>query len=359
MQQLSTRDGFHARTVPAVIYPARSQPGHAKIARMSSPTVQISVLCYNGERYLAEAIESALAQTLETVQVAVIDDGSTDRSAEIAARYADAGVDFRQNPTNLGLSANWTQAGRTAKTDYVAVLHQDDRIRPQFAEVLASRLEQAPDAVAAICNTQVVDSQLRPLRVERFERKRRSGGGRFTEEEYRQLLFGNYIYGCSWLARPQLFERWQFEQRFGWVPDWNLWLSVLADPTRVVREDAILSEYRLHQESLSFDEGTLLRRVREEAVVVSEALERRPVPDRVARSARRMVDVRAVVYALQIAGTGRLRSAVRMLGELVRQRGAFGLARGTFGLLLLPDLWSTLRSRLMPRRSGTRKDLHA
>lgn len=315
---------------------------------MASSRVQISVLNYNGEKFLADAIESALAQTVP-VSVVVIDDCSTDGSEAVAARYRDRGVRFVRNPHNLGLSANWTHAARDADADYVAVLHQDDRIRPEFAEVLAARLDEAPDAVAAICNTQVVSVDLEPMHVARFDRKRRTAGGRFDEREYQQLLLGNFIYGCSWLARPAMFEQWQFEQRFGWVPDWNLWLSVLADPTRVVREPRVLSEYRLHDESLSFGQQTLMRRLGEERIVVEEALARRPVPASAARAARRMIDVRALVYAIQVVADGRLRAAGAMLRQMIRMRGLVGVARGIVGLAVLPDLWATVAARVRPR----------
>lgn len=313
-----------------------------------SARVQISVLCYNGETYLAEAIESALAQTMPGVSVVVIDDGSTDGSEAITRRYEADGVRFERNPENLGLSRNWTHAARDADADFVSVLHQDDRLRPEFAEVLAGRMLDAPDALAAICNTQVVDAHLQPLRIERFERKRRTAGGRFTHADYEQLLLGNYIYGCSWMVRPELFETWQFEERFGWVPDWNLWLAVLAEPGRVLREPAVLSEYRLHDQSLSFDERTLLRRLDEERIVVREALERRPVSRRARRAANRMIDVRAVAYASQVVVERRPRTAVRMLRQLLHRRGVAGVARGIVGLALLPDVWATVRSKLVP-----------
>src|SRR5271155_20695 len=69
------------------------------------PKVSICLPVYNGEHYLAEAIESALNQTFEDFELLIADDCSQDSSAEIIARFAarDARIRHWRNPHNLGL----------------------------------------------------------------------------------------------------------------------------------------------------------------------------------------------------------------------------------------------------------------
>ncbi len=320
-----------------------------------SARVRISILSYDGAAFLPDAIESALAQTHLDVEVGVVDDGSTDGSREIVAAYADRGVRWEPNAENLGLSRNWTHAARDVDADYVAVLHQDDRLRPEFASRLVERLERAPAAVAAVANVQVVDRSLLPLDITRFELKRWRAGGPCTPADHERLLMGNFVYGCSWLARPALFADHEFSPDLGWVPDWDFWLTIMAQPERVLREPEILAEYRMHDESLSYDERTLLRRVGEEERVVEDALARRAVAPAVAGRARRMVDVRGVAYAAQVLAARRPRLATTMLREVARSRGWPAVARGAAGLALLPEVRASGRAaarRALARGSG-------
>ncbi|HEY7544716.1 MAG TPA: glycosyltransferase family A protein, partial [Blastocatellia bacterium] len=66
-----------------------------------SPLVSVIIPCYNQGRFLADAIESALEQSYRPIEIVVVDDGSSDESSRIAARYADVKL-IRQS--NQGLS---------------------------------------------------------------------------------------------------------------------------------------------------------------------------------------------------------------------------------------------------------------
>jgi glycosyltransferase involved in cell wall biosynthesis len=80
---------------------------------------------YNGERYLAQAIESVLAQTYRPVEIIVVDDGSTDSSADVAKRFADSQVQYFYQ-TNSGPGAARNQGVNLARGDFFAFLDADD-----------------------------------------------------------------------------------------------------------------------------------------------------------------------------------------------------------------------------------------
>ncbi len=90
----------------------------------NGPLVSVVIPVYNGERYLAEALESVLAQTYRHIEILVIDDGSTDRSAAIANQYDPAVRYFFQ--TNGGSSAARNAGVGLARGDYIAFLDSDD-----------------------------------------------------------------------------------------------------------------------------------------------------------------------------------------------------------------------------------------
>lgn len=108
---------------------------------MSTPLITVVVPVFNGERYLAAAIESALAQTYEPVEVIVVDDGSTDRSAAIAAQY---GVRVLRQP-NRGVSAACNAGLEAARGEMIAFLDADDLWPPDRLELQARHLLGRPD----------------------------------------------------------------------------------------------------------------------------------------------------------------------------------------------------------------------
>jgi glycosyltransferase involved in cell wall biosynthesis len=94
--------------------------------------VSVVVPCFNGARYLREAIESALAQTYSPIEVIVVDDGSTDESAAIAQSFGDAVRLVRQ--PNSGLSAARNMAIKVSRGAYVCLLDADDVLLPDCIE---------------------------------------------------------------------------------------------------------------------------------------------------------------------------------------------------------------------------------
>jgi glycosyltransferase involved in cell wall biosynthesis len=92
------------------------------------PLVSCIVPCFNGERFLGEAIESILAQTHRPLEIIVVDDGSTDASAAVIRRYGDAVRYHRRS--NGGPAAACNSGVALATGPYVAFLEQDDLWMP-------------------------------------------------------------------------------------------------------------------------------------------------------------------------------------------------------------------------------------
>lgn len=93
----------------------------------SPPLVSVITAVYNGERFLGEAIESVIAQDHRPIELLVVDDGSTDRSAEIARSYEQ--VILVQQP-NRGLAAARNAALDRAEGSFITFLDADDRMAP-------------------------------------------------------------------------------------------------------------------------------------------------------------------------------------------------------------------------------------
>lgn len=299
--------------------------------------VTVAILNFRGERFLAEAIESVLAQEQRADRVAVVDDRSDDRSGEIAQRYAGDGVELIVNEQRLGLAANWTRAARIAGDGLVSVLHHDDRWRPAFLRVLVARLEEVPGADAVVCATGLLDEAGASLALGRHGRRYRAHGGEFDRSDDEALLCGNTILAPSWLARRRLFDGLAFDPELRWALDWDFWLRTCATPGRVLNEPAVLADYRVHGASLSNAPETLRHRVAEERAVLERALAQRDVTPRVQRTAWRALDTRVTGYAAQTLAARHPREAAALLGALARERGPGAPLRGALALPLSPE----------------------
>ena len=97
-----------------------------------SPLVSILIPCYNAEKYVGESIESALAQTHPSVEVVVVDDGSTDGSVEVVRGFGDRVV-FEAGP-NRGACAARNRALVLCKGEYIQFLDADDLLMPNKIE---------------------------------------------------------------------------------------------------------------------------------------------------------------------------------------------------------------------------------
>jgi glycosyltransferase involved in cell wall biosynthesis len=114
---------------------------------LAEPTVSAVILAFEGERYLAEALESALGQTHPCAEVIVVDNGSSDRTAEIAASYAPDVRLCHESKRGIGFARNAGLA--SASGDYIAFLDHDDTWEPIKNEVQLAAFEaaQPPDLV--------------------------------------------------------------------------------------------------------------------------------------------------------------------------------------------------------------------
>jgi glycosyltransferase involved in cell wall biosynthesis len=112
------------------------------------PLVWVVTPVYNGERYLAECIESVLAQTYNDWQYLVVDNCSTDRTAEIVRVYAahDARLRLHQHRDFLPIIANWNRALRLIPSEamYCKVVHADDTLVPDCIERMVDLAERNP-----------------------------------------------------------------------------------------------------------------------------------------------------------------------------------------------------------------------
>ena len=213
---------------------------------MVRPQVSIVIPCFNHARFLPDAIESALGQLHMPVEVVVIDDGSTDNSADVASRYPVQVV--RQ--ANAGLSSARNAGLAASSGDVVIFLDADDRLRPTAAAAGVDVLQRTPTAMLAFGRCLLVDEHGGPLATDQ---------PRVTSGFYPELLRRNYI----WTPALVAFRRAVFDELGAFDPsvnpsaDYDLYLRV-AQRYAFAPHDTLVAEYRQYATSMSRDPVLML-----------------------------------------------------------------------------------------------------
>jgi glycosyltransferase involved in cell wall biosynthesis len=119
--------------------------------RVSGPVVSVLVTAFNREKYIAEAIESVLAQTFDDFELIIVDDCSSDHTVEIARRYAsDPRVQLHVNERNLGDYPNRNRAASLAKGKYLKYLDSDDMLYPFGLGAMVEMMSRHPSAALGL-----------------------------------------------------------------------------------------------------------------------------------------------------------------------------------------------------------------
>jgi glycosyltransferase involved in cell wall biosynthesis len=144
---------------------AASPPSEPEIT--AAPRVSIGLPVYNGERFLAGAIASILAQTYTDFELIICDNASTDRTSEICRSFAgrDARVRYHRQPRNLGATANFNRCFELASGDYFKWAADDDLLEPRFLEKCIRALDRDPGAVLSQSLVKVIDEADRVLEI--------------------------------------------------------------------------------------------------------------------------------------------------------------------------------------------------
>ena len=121
----------------------------------------IVIPCFNGSSTLREAIDSALAQTYPTFEVLVVDDGSTDHSADIVRSYGDRRLRLVQQD-NGGLNSARNTGIREARADFIGLLDADDIWKPTKLAKQMAHLNSDPEIGLSFSGSWMIDVDSKP-----------------------------------------------------------------------------------------------------------------------------------------------------------------------------------------------------
>ena len=201
------------------------------------PKVAVIIPAYNQSRYLSQAVESVLGQSMADWETVIVDDGSTDDTRLVALSFSDPRVHYIHQE-NRGLSGARNTGIRRSTAPYITFLDSDDLFLPQKLELLLAEMERRPELGLVAGQAMPIDETGRVI------------GKTFSTpipEPGERRLLGNPLHVGSVLLRRDWQEKaGYFDESLRSYEDWDMWLrlALLGCPMGYVSQP--VSQYRFH-----------------------------------------------------------------------------------------------------------------
>lgn len=202
--------------------------------------ITVVIPCHNYEKYVGEAIESVLNQTLKPARVIVIDDGSTDGSRTIIKRYKKDGVELVEKP-NSGVIATKNLGIKLSTTSWTVFLDADDKLTPDYLELVYKRSSSGYDVV-------YTDIQYFGARDDVLK----AGSYNFN----RFIGTGNFVHNSALISTFLLKQVGGYKEVMrGGYEDWELYITLAEAGARFGYVAKPIMLYRQHQQHSSRNAG--------------------------------------------------------------------------------------------------------
>ncbi|MDI6696136.1 MAG: glycosyltransferase family 2 protein [Anaerolineales bacterium] len=206
--------------------------------------VSVIIPAYNQGVYLGKAVQSVLDQTYPDFDIIIVDDGSTDVTADIARGFKDQRIRYIYQE-NRGLSAARNTGIQNSDGELLTFLDSDDLFFPDKLEVLVAELNHHPEVGFVAGQAVLIDENGNPL-GEVFNTP--------LPEDPARLLLWNPLHVCSVMVRRLWIDRvGLFDERFRAYEDWDMWLRLARAGCPMRWTPHPVSMYRFHTHQMTQD----------------------------------------------------------------------------------------------------------
>lgn len=216
--------------------------------------VSVCIPTYNGATYLRHAVDSVLSQTFTDFELLIIDDCSSDNTAQVVAGYSDPRIRFLRNQQNLGAQENWNRCLSEARGRYFKLLPQDDVLEPTCLARQVDVLETdiALRVALVFCARTIIGTDGTPIMARGYT------GAREGTLSARRILRSCVRRGTNLLGEPGgvLFRRdlarqvGYFNASEPYVIDLDYWWRLLANGDAYYLPESLVS-FRISRQSWS------------------------------------------------------------------------------------------------------------
>lgn len=215
----------------------------------SQDLVSVIIPAYNGEKFISETIQSIIAQDYHPIECIVVDDGSTDGTANIVKSFNSVRY---VNKKNSGVASARNTGMKIAQGKYIAFLDHDDVFLPKKIINQVEYMKANPDCVVCHTNVAMIDGSGR--RIEEGHIGQKPDVQLPSGKVLRELFNANFIAICTTLCRKDvLIKAGGFDESLKLVDDYELWLRMaLYGDFGYIKE--ISTHYRWHDTNASQDD---------------------------------------------------------------------------------------------------------
>jgi glycosyltransferase involved in cell wall biosynthesis len=218
--------------------------------------ISVMMPAFNAERFIGQAIESVRAQTYPHWELVVVNDGSSDRTADIVTGHTDARIQLVHQP-NGGEAAARNTALKHVRGEFLAFLDADDLYLPQHLMSTVGYLAAHPEYEGVYTDGYYIDMEGNRLQTLSSRRRGPFGGNLFEEAVYASDVFGPPA--CVVLRSREIAQHGlKFDENILIGPDWDFFTK-FAEETQFGYLDKVTCEYRIHLTNVSLRMGLELR----------------------------------------------------------------------------------------------------
>ena len=210
------------------------------------PLVSVIINCYNGEKYLREAIDSVIAQTYENWELVLWDNQSTDSTREIVEKYKNPKIKYFYAPEHTPLGEARNLALEKAKGEYIGFLDSDDILYNNYLESCITIFLEKKEEISAIYTNYLAFNS----KNERVFSKAVSGFVSFADMLKRYEIC---ISCCLFSNEDRIKNKISFNKNYSMIEDYDFFLS-LAISKPFFYSDVPLAKYRMHEDSLTHNQ---------------------------------------------------------------------------------------------------------
>lgn len=210
---------------------------------MDEPKVTVLMAVHNGDKYLREAVDSILAQKFRDFEFLIVDDGSTDGTAEVLGRYSDPRIRIVTNEENIGLTKSLNKGLGLARGEYVARIDADDYAYPERLERQVSYLEENEGVGLLGTNAVFMDEGGRIISPFYGQEVPKDVGGLLIKHNM-------FCHSSVMLRKGCLKEAGWYSEDLPYAQDYDLWLRI-SEKCDVTVLDETLCRNRVTPESIS------------------------------------------------------------------------------------------------------------